>query len=403
MPEENGKSGKHYGIIAACGVLALALIAGAYWMGRSAGAGKDVGEETAKLTALGHAQVSESGLSRYEIARDDSGGVPVYEVKFAADGVAYDYEISAADGSIVKFSREAEEAAPPPVQAAPAPEGGDIGEARAWEIAFGHAGVAAEEVSAFPAKRDYDNGALVYELEFFAGGYEYDYEISAADGGVVKFEKEPGVQTAPVQTPAGNDAGNSTGSSAGDSTGIGMPAGNTSGTPAKTPSAVDKTGDIGEERAWAAAYAHAGVAAADVTASPAKVDYENGIRVYELEFFYGGYEYDYEINAADGSVIKFERERDDRAAAAQPSSADMPPAYIGEARAREIAYAHAGVAASAVGHCAVELDHHDGHSGHHGTGCCEYEVDFRSGGYEYEYKIDAVTGEILEFEQEPEG
>lgn len=390
MPEENGKSGKRYGIIAACGVLALALIAGAYWMGRSAGAGKDVGEETAKLAALGHAQVSESGLSRYEIARDDSGGVPVYEVKFAADGVAYDYEISAADGSVVKFSREAEEAAPPPVQAAPAPEDGDIGEARAWEIAFGHAGVAAEEVSASPAKQDYDNGALVYELEFFAGGYEYEYEISAADGGVVKFEKEPGVQTAPVQTPAGNDAGNST------------------GTPAKTPSAVDRTGDIGEERAWAAAYAHAGVAAADVTASPAKVDYENGIRVYELEFFSGGYEYDYEINAADGSVIKFERERDDRAAAvqapaAQPSSADMPPAYIGEVRAREIAYAHAGVAASAVGHCAVELDHHDGHGGHHGTGCCEYEVDFRSGGYEYEYKIDAVTGEILEFEQDLEG
>ena len=30
---------------------------------------------------------------------------------------------------------------------------------------------------------------------------------------------------------------------------------------------------------------------------------------------------------------------------------------------------------------------------------CAYEIDFKSGGYEYEYKIDAVTGEILEFEQ----
>lgn len=284
MSEESRKSGRRYGIIAACAVLALAVVAGAYWMGRSAGAGKDVGEETAKLTALGHAQVSESGLSRCEIARDDSDGVPVYEVKFTADGVAYDYEINAADGSIVKFSREARETAPPPVQDAPAPESGDIGEARAWEIAYGHAGVAAEDAAPSPAKLDYDDGRLVYELEFFSGGYEYDYEISAADGSVVKFEKES----------AGGPAAQS----------------------------------------------------------------------------------------------------------GQSPSADTAPAYIGEARAKEIACSHAGLTVDAVARCAVELDHHDGHGNHHGAGCCEYEVDFKSGGYEYEYKIDAVTGEILEFERD---
>lgn len=283
MPEENRKSGKRYGIIAACGVLALALIAGACWMGRSAGAGKDVGEETAKLTALGHAQVSESGLSRYEIARDDNGGVPVYEVKFAANGIAYDYEISAADGGIVKFSREAEEAAPPPVQDAPAPEGGDIGEAKAKEIALAHAGVTADSVTGYRWEQDYDGGALVYELEFFAGGYEYDYEIKAADGSILKVEKDGGVPAAQTGSPA------------------------------------------------------------------------------------------------------------------------AAPACIGEAKAKEIAFGHAGVTADAVARCAVELDHHDGRGGHHGAGCCEYEVDFRSGGYEYEYKIDAVTGEILEFEQDLEG
>lgn len=328
MSEENRKNDKRYWIIAACTVLALVLIAGAYRMGRSAGNGADIGEETAKLTALGHAQVSESSLTRYEISRDRRDGKAVYEVEFTADGVEYDYEIGAADGSIVKFQKELDGAA------------------------------------------------------------------------------------APVETPAGNDAGDSTGSSAGDSTGIGMPAGNTSGTPAKTPSAVNKTGDIGEERAWAAAYAHAGVAAADVTASPVKVDYENGVRVYELEFFSGGYEYDYEISAADGSVLKFEKESvptapnqapvaaPAQAPAAQTSSVDTPPSYIGEARAREIAYAHAGVAASAVGHCAVELDHHDGHGTHHGAERCAYEIDFKCGGYEYDYEVDAVTGEILKSQRE---
>lgn len=279
--KSGGGSRRRYGIIAACAVLALAVICGAYWMGRSAGNGADVGEEAAKLAALGHAQVSEGSLTRYGITRDQRGGKAVYEVEFAADGVEYDYEVSAADGSIVKFQKELDDAAPPPqTPQAPAETGsaGDIGEERAWEIACGHAGVAEADVTASPAKLDYDNGALVYELEFFAGGYEYDYEISAADGSVVKFEKEA-----------------------------------------------------------------------------------------------------------------------DTARSAQSSGGSAAQAYIGEARAREIAYGHAGLTADAVGHCEVELDHHDDH---HGTQRCEYEIDFKSGGYEYEYKIDAVTGEILQSQRE---
>ena len=392
MSEESRKSGRRYGIIAACAVLGLAVICGAYWMGRSFGGGKDVGEEAAKLAALGHAQVSEADLTRYGITRDEWNGRTVYKVEFTADGVEYDYEVSAADGSIVKFQREQDGAAPPaetPKAADPAAQtsAGDITEARAWEIAYGHAGVAAEEAAPSPAKLDYDDGRLVYELEFFSGGYEYDYEISAADGGVVRFEKEPDVRTAPVQTPAG--------------TSVQAPAGDSSGTPAKPP-AASGTGDIGETKAKEIALAHAGVTADSVTGYRWELDDDGGARVYELEFFSGGYEYDYEISASDGSVVKFEKESVGGPAAqsGQSPSADTAPAYIGEVKAKEIAYSHAGLTADAVARCAVELDHHDGHGNHHRAGCCEYEVDFKSGGYEYEYKIDAVTGEILGFERD---
>ena len=148
MMERDRSHWKRYGIAAACGVLALAVIAGAYWMGRSAGPGGDVGEEAAKSAALSHAGIAESQLSSYRIARDEEGGAQVYEVEFTADGVAYDYVVSAATGSIVKFSRDAEESVPPPEVETPAPEGGDVGEARAWEIAYAHAGVAAEAAAA---------------------------------------------------------------------------------------------------------------------------------------------------------------------------------------------------------------------------------------------------------------
>ncbi len=386
MQEENKKNGRRYGIIAACGALALAVVFGAYWMGRSAGAGKDVGEEAAKAAALGHAQVSEGDLTRFEIARDESDGAPVYEVKFTAGRVEYDYEVSAATGSIVKFSREEDEAVPPPAQDAPAPADPDIGEARAWEIAFDHAGVTEDPAAGEPAKLDYEDGVLVYELKFFSGGYEYDYEISAADGSVVKFEKEADARSAPPQTPSGNSGAPAVSAPAQ------APAGNESGAPAKTPAA---SGDIGEARAKEIALAHAGVTADSVTGYRWELDYKDGVRVYELEFFSGGYEYDYEISAADGSVVKFKKEADGTRPVQSGGSAD--PVYIGEARAREIAYGHAGLAAADVARCDVELDHHDGHhGGHHGSGCCEYEIDFWCGGYEYEYKLDAVTGEILE-------
>ena len=104
--------------------------------------------------------------------------------------------------------------------------------------------------------------------------------------------------------------------------------------------------------------------------------------------------------------MKFEKEAVDAYAASQSvqgAPADAAPAYIGEARAKEIAYGHACLTADAVVYCGVELDHysrhHSGYGEHHAAGCCAYEIDFKSGGYEYEYKIDAVTGEILEFEQ----
>lgn len=403
MEESGGKKAGRYIAAAVCAVLVLVLAAAAaaYQMGRSAGpaGGGDIGQETAKAAALRHAEVSEDALARYEIAREERGGAPVYEVKFTADSTAYEYEVSAADGSIVKFSRTREDDAPAPAEQDGRPDaaGTDIGEAKAWEIAYGHAGVTAEEASASPVRRDYESGTLVYELEFFSGGYEYDYEISAADGSVVKFEKEQDAAAASAQTPVQNapEPAQAPAAPAAPSGGGSAPQGGGDG--AGT--------DIGEAKAREIALAHAGVAADSVGGYKWELDRDGGALVYELEFSSGGYDYDYEISAADGSVLKFEKEATYAVQAGQTAAANDVTAYISEARAWEIACGHACLAVDAVTHCGVELGHHGGghhggHGRHHGAGCCIYEIDFKSGGYEYEYKIDAVTGEILSFQQE---
>lgn len=61
--------------------------------------------------------------------------------------------------------------------------------------------------------------------------------------------------------------------------------------------------------------------------------------------------------------------------------------YIGKEAAINAALAHAGLERSKVRDLQCELDREDG--------VMIYEVEFESGLYDYEYDIDAITGEVL--------
>lgn len=79
--------------------------------------------------------------------------------------------------------------------------------------------------------------------------------------------------------------------------------------------------------------------------------------------------------------------------AAAPAQAPAQPAnrLTGE-EARDIALRHAGLSANDVRGLRVEFDYDDGRP--------EYDVDFRSGGYEYDYEIHAETGDIITWDKE---
>ena len=57
------------------------------------------------------------------------------------------------------------------------------------------------------------------------------------------------------------------------------------------------------------ALSHAGVGSARF--KKAKLDYENGVKVYEIEFKVGNVEYDYDIDASSGAIISSSSEIDD--------------------------------------------------------------------------------------------
>ncbi len=67
---------------------------------------------------------------------------------------------------------------------------------------------------------------------------------------------------------------------------------------------------IGTAKAGTIALNHAKLQKSQVREYECKLDKENGIQVYEVEFTYGGYEYEYEVNAKTGKIISVEKTRD---------------------------------------------------------------------------------------------
>lgn len=79
---------------------------------------------------------------------------------------------------------------PPEPRRAAGAASGDIGAQAAQTAALNHAGVQAGAVSEMKCERDRDDGRTVYEIEFRAGGMEYEYEVDAATGTILKAESE---------------------------------------------------------------------------------------------------------------------------------------------------------------------------------------------------------------------
>ena len=169
-----------------------------------------------------------------------------------------------------------------------------IGVEAAKSAAFAHAGLDAAQVTMGEVDFDYEDGRMVYELEFYANGAEYEYDIDASTGAVVKSSQE-GCRT---QTSSSVGSGGASGSA---------PSGSGGGT-AQTGAGGSSSPDIGSEAALAAALNHAEVSQDQVYDLEVKREYDDGRLEYEIEFKTGGWEYEYTISAADGTILDYERD-----------------------------------------------------------------------------------------------
>ena len=172
---------------------------------------------------------------------------------------------------------------------------------------------------------------------------------------------------------------------------------------------------IGIDAAKAVALEAAGVAEDDAVFSTAGLDKRNGMDYYAVDFTAGGQSYEYDIDAVTGVVIdsssgggtaETPAAGDDDGTASAPAAASPSPsagqttggqaAAVTEEQARETALSHAGLTADQVTFVRSELDRDDGR--------LMYDVEFYTSDYkEYDYEIDAATGEILSYDYDAEG
>lgn len=141
------------------------------------------------------------------------------------------------------------------------------------------------------------------------------------------------------------------------------------------------------EQAKNAALNHAGVKAGDAIFVKAGLDWDDGRVHYEVEFYAGNTEYDYDIDATSGAVLSYDREWDDFSLKGSGSSTATQDDLITEAKAKEIALAKAPAGTTVV---KCELDRDDGRY--------VYEVEMRNGNMEYDCDINAVTGVIIDWD-----
>ena len=117
------------------------------------------------------------------------------------------------------------------------------------------------------SKLDYEDGRQVYDIEWYAGGAKYDYEIATDTGEIISSAYE--------EKTMGTDSKNVTVSEA----------------DAKK-TALDRVSG-----------------ATDKNLYEWKLDYEDGHPEYEGKIIYGGTEYEFTIDAATGSVMEWDAEK----------------------------------------------------------------------------------------------
>lgn len=130
-----------------------------------------------RAIAYEHAGVEEADVYDVDEEWNTLPDKTLYELDFEAKGVEYEYGLNAQTGAVVYSTHEGN-----PQEHTDEP----LSREDAKRIALDHAQLTEDAVSGLQAEAD----NFIYEVEFCADGFEYDYEIDMYTGEILKFQKE---------------------------------------------------------------------------------------------------------------------------------------------------------------------------------------------------------------------
>ena len=149
----------------------------------------------------------------------------------------------------------------------------------------------------------------------------------------------------------------------------------------------------GKDAAAYAAEQYAGTTALDSVTAEVDSELDESPAHYEVELHTAWGEFEYLVDAYTGKVLSGQKDLPATAPVGDETAKPIAPTGdIGHAKAKSIALNHAGVSENKAYDMEIELDDEDG--------TLVYEVEFKSGGMEYSYEINAATGAILKHEAE---
>ena len=243
--------------------------------------------EAAQEVALKAANIAAEDAAISATTLNEVAGTSCYKVEFTSGDYAYAYTVNAETGAVMEMSSQEKNAVDTQAQTeatVPAADSattqssaaataqtvtGTVDEEMAQKIALEHAGVKATDATITKSKLDYEGRRQVYEIEGYAGGKKYDYEIAVDTGEILSSAYD--------EKTSGWSVSNSSNVTVSEADAKQTALGRVSG-------ATEK--DIYE---W-------------------KFDYDDGRPEYEGKIIYGGTEYDFTIDASSGAVVEWEAE-----------------------------------------------------------------------------------------------
>ena len=157
-----------------------------------------IGRDAARTAAEEYAGTTAVDSVTAEVDPELDESPAHYEVELQTAWGEFEYLVDAYTGKVLSGQKDllaaisASNETTKPSGQKPAPSGmvQDIGYAKAKSIALNHAGLSENQAYDMDIELDDEDGTLVYEIEFKSGNMEYDYEIDAASGTILKHEAE---------------------------------------------------------------------------------------------------------------------------------------------------------------------------------------------------------------------